>query len=106
MLNRVLSNAACLALLSAGLVFATVASAGQSKIDPADRNTILQIKRDVMRDKSLSTDAQHIAISAEGGTVTLKGQVHSDAEKSTLLAHAQKHAGQSHVVDQLTVENR
>ena len=106
MLNRVLSNATCAALISAGLFFTTIAKADQGKIDPADRNTILQIKRDVARDKSLSTDARHITISAEGGTVTLSGQVHTDDEKKALLVHAQKHAGQSHVVDQLTVDNR
>jgi osmotically-inducible protein OsmY len=81
-------------------------TADPNKIDPADKNVTLQIRRDVERDKSLSTYAHNVKIIVQHGTATLKGAVRSDAEKQTVLGYAQKHAGSGHVVDQLAVEPR
>lgn len=112
-MNNILKYATGLAVVSTGLLLHAPAldayqapTADQAKNDGADRNLMLQIRRDVVRDKSLSTYAHNIKIIAQNGTVTLKGPVHSDAEKQAILAHAEKHAGQGHVVDQISVDNK
>jgi hyperosmotically inducible protein len=112
-INDILKHVVGIAVLSTGLLLPapTVAAqqaptADKSKNNGADRNLTLQIRRDVVRDKSLSTYAHNIKIIVEKGTVTLKGPVHSDEEKKAILAHAEKHAGQGHVVDQIVVDNK
>lgn len=113
MMNNFFKSSSAIALLSGALLFAAphvsafqAPTADQSKNNGADRNLTLQIRRDVVRDKSLSTYGHNIKIIVENGTVTLKGPVHSDAEKQAIIAHAEKHAGQGHVVDQITLDNK
>ena len=80
-------------------------TAGQSKNDKTDVQLTRDIRRDVMKDKTLSTYGHNVKIITEGGKVTLKGPVHSDDEKKTIEGYAQKRAGDSNVDDQLTVKN-
>ena len=63
-----------------------------------------EIRRDVVKDKTLSTYGHNVKIIAKGGKVTLKGPVHSEDEKQTIANYAQKYAGAGNVVDELTVK--
>lgn len=68
-------------------------TAGQQKLNPADRTLTKKIRQAVIADKSLSTYAHNIKIVSQDGTVTLKGPVHSEAEKTTIEAMAAEIAG-------------
>jgi hypothetical protein len=46
-----------------------------------------------MEDKSLSTDAHNVKVISQNGTVTLKGPVKSEAEKSAIVSKAVSVAG-------------
>lgn len=61
------------------------------------------IRRAVIKDKSLSMDAHNVTIITKAGKVTLKGRVKSDAEKQTVESAATNVAGPGNVNDQLTV---
>jgi osmotically-inducible protein OsmY len=58
-----------------------------------------------MEDKSLSTDAHNVKVISQDGTVTLKGPVKSEAEKTAIVAKAVSVAGSADkVVDQMSVK--
>jgi len=79
-------------------------TADQAKNTLSDREIMRHIRRDVVKDKSLSTDAHNIKIISEHGKVTLKGPVHSEDEKKAIEEHAQKYAGDGNVTDAITVK--
>jgi len=79
-------------------------TADQAKNNLSDRELMRQIRREVIKDKSLSTYGHNVKIIAEHGKVTLKGPVHSDDEKKTIEQYAQKVAGDTNVTDELTVK--
>jgi len=68
-------------------------TADQQKMNSADRDLTKKIRQAVIADKSLSTYAHNIKIISQNGIVTLKGPVHSEAEKSTIEAKATEIAG-------------
>jgi hyperosmotically inducible protein len=68
-------------------------TADQQKMNGADRELSKKIRQAIVADKSLSTYAHNVKIISQEGTVTLKGPVHSDAEKSTIEAKAAEIAG-------------
>ena len=81
------------------------ATADQQKINPADRALTAKIRKAVMADKSLSTYAHNVKIISQGGTVTLKGPVRSNAEVESIVSKATASAGGSdRVVNQLSVQ--
>ncbi len=57
-------------------------TADQQKETPADRQLAQQIRRALVKDKSLSTNGHNVKIIAQNGMVTLKGPVDSDTEKA------------------------
>jgi osmotically-inducible protein OsmY len=63
------------------------------------------IRREIVRDKSLSTYGHNVKVVAAGGRVTLKGPVHSEDEKKAIEQHAEKYAGAGNVTDELTVKS-
>ena len=79
-------------------------TADQGKNNTSDRELMRQIRRDVVKDKTLSTYGHNVKIIAQGGKVTLKGAVHSEDEKQTIANYAQKYAGPGNVNDELTVK--
>jgi hyperosmotically inducible periplasmic protein len=79
-------------------------TADQAKNDRADRDLEKHIRRDVVKDKSLSTYGHNVKVVADHGTVTLRGPVHSEDEKRAVEEHARKHAGDGHVKNELTVK--
>lgn len=68
-------------------------TAGQQKENGSDRVLAQQVRRALVKDKSLSTYAHNIKVIAENGVVTLKGPVHSDQEKQAIEAKAAEAAG-------------
>jgi len=79
-------------------------TADQGKNSMSDRDMEKHIRRDVVKDKSLSTYGHNVKIISDHGTVTLRGPVHSDDEKRAIEEHARKYAGDGHVTNELTVK--
>jgi hyperosmotically inducible protein len=72
----------------------------------ADLDTTQAIRKAVMSDDSLSSDAKNVKIITNGGVVTLRGPVKTDAEKRSVEAKALASAGPNRVDDQLDVETK
>ena len=79
-------------------------TADQQKDNAADRTMTAKIRRALVADHSLSTYGHNVKVIVSGGAVTLKGPVHSEAEKQSIVAKAGAIAGQDKVTDQLTVK--
>jgi len=65
----------------------------------SDRNITQQIRKDLMKDSSLSFTAKNVKIITIDGKVTLRGPVKSEAERSTIEAAARRAAGDGARVD-------
>ena len=63
-----------------------------------------KIRRSIVSDHTLSTYGHNVKVIVSGGAVTLKGPVHSEAEKQSIVSKAESIAGQDKVTDQLTVK--
>ena len=84
---------------------ANEATAGQQKENAADIAMTRKIRKSIMADKSLSTDAHNIKVISQNGSVTLKGPVKSDDEKKVLMAKAVAVTGSADkVTDQISVK--
>ena len=79
-------------------------TADQQKENNSDRDMSKQIRQSIVKAKSLSTYAHNVKIVAQNGTVTLKGPVKSDEEKSAVEAKATAVAGEGKVINQLQVK--
>ena len=84
----------------------TEATADQGKNNLSDRELMQHIRRDVVKDKSLSTYGHNVKIISDHGKVTLKGPVHSEDERNAIREHAKKYTDEGHIDDQLTVKER
>ncbi len=62
-----------------------------------------QIRRQIVRDKSMSMYAHNIKIITNNGLVTLKGPLKSDIELGKILASAHRIAGTANVIDEMEV---
>ena len=83
----------------------TPPTADQQKMNAPDRKLTQKIRRAVVADKNLSTDAHNVKIISQNGMVTLKGPVRSEEERKAVVAKAADIAGGSDkVTDQLTVK--
>ena len=78
-------------------------TADQQKENSGDRELARQIRRAIVKDKSLSTNAHNVKIIAQNGTVTLKGPVNSEEEKKAVEEKAFKVAGPDKVTSQIEV---
>src|SRR5205814_5397284 len=56
-------------------------TADQQKENRSDRELARQIRRAIVKDKSLSTYAHNVKVVVQNGTVTLKGPVRSEDDK-------------------------
>jgi hypothetical protein len=72
----------------------------------ADRTVTQKIRRAIVDDKSLSTDAHNVKIITVDGVVTLRGPVKSDQERSAVVAKANKVPGVKKLNDQLDVAGK
>jgi hyperosmotically inducible protein len=80
-------------------------TADQQKVNASDQELTKKIRRSVMGDKALSTDAHNIKIISQNGAVTLKGPVMSDDEKKAIVAKAVAVTGSADkVTDQISVK--
>ncbi len=64
------------------------------------------IRKAVVADKALSTNAHNVKIITANGVVTLRGPVNSAEEKETIAAKAQKVAGVKNVDNKLEIASR
>ena len=78
-------------------------TADQQKENAADRELTQKIRRELMRDKALSSYAHNVKVVTQGGQVTLKGPVRSEAEKQSVESKAVEVAGAEHVTNQMSV---
>jgi len=79
-------------------------NADQGKNNQTDRALMQKIRQAVMADKSLSTYAHNVKIIAQDGKVTLKGPVHSEAEKQSIEQKATDIAGAGNVTNEITIK--
>jgi hyperosmotically inducible protein len=78
-------------------------TADQAKNSKSDIQLMKEIRRAIVKDKSLSTNAHNVKVIASGGKVTLKGPVKSEDEKTAVEQKAVEVAGSGNVTNQLTV---
>jgi hyperosmotically inducible periplasmic protein len=78
-------------------------TADQQKENANDRQLTQQIRRAIVKDKSLSSDAHNVKIITQNGAVTLKGAVKSAEEKQTVESKAAEVAGADKVNSELQV---
>jgi hyperosmotically inducible protein len=81
----------------------TEPTADQQKENGSDRELARQIRRALVKDKSLSTNAHNVKVIAQGGMVTLKGPVKSEEEKQAVEAKAAQIAGSDKVTSEIQV---
>src|SRR6185437_917872 len=74
-------------------------TADQQKENKSDRELVRQIRRAIVKDKSLSSYAHNIKVVSQNGTVTLKGPVRSEEEKQAIEAKAKEVAGSTATVN-------
>jgi len=73
--------------------------------EKADRELAAAVRKAIVSDKSLSTNAHNVKVVAKDGTVTLRGPVRSDDEKTKVSQLTRQVEGVSNVDDQLLVKN-
>jgi len=78
-------------------------TADQQKDKQNDLKMTQDIRRSIVRDKSLSTYAHNVKIITQNGMVTLRGPVRSQEEKGAIEAKATEVAGVKHVKSELQI---
>jgi hyperosmotically inducible periplasmic protein len=76
---------------------------GDQSETKADRTLTQRIRRALVKDKSLSTNAHNIKIITTHDAVTLRGPVKSAHERDTIVAKAQQLAGSKQIDNQLEI---
>jgi len=71
----------------------------------ADLDMTQAIRKALMADDSLSTNAKNVKVVTSNGVITLRGPVKNDAEKKSVEAKAFAAAGTNRVDDQLDVQS-
>jgi hyperosmotically inducible protein len=79
-------------------------TADQQQKDRTDRDLTEQIRRSIIADKTLSTDAHNVKVITRGGQVTLRGPVRSESEKRAIEAKAAEVAGADKVTSDLAIK--
>jgi osmotically-inducible protein OsmY len=70
---------------------------------PADLETTRNIRRAIVKDDQLSTEAKNVKIITVDGNVTLRGPVKTDQEKAAIVSKAAQVAGDSNIHNELQV---
>src|ERR1700693_2243338 len=73
---------------------------------PSDLKMTREIRRALVKDDQLSTDAKNVKVITIDGAVTLRGPVKTDQEKADIAAKAAQLAGDSNVHNELEVAGR
>ena len=79
-------------------------TADQQRMNTSDRELTQKIRQALMADKSLSTYGKNVKVIAQHGKVTLKGPVHTEAERKNIEEKAAHIAGAANVTNQLAVK--
>ena len=82
------------------------ATADKQKENSTDRQLTQQIRKALVKDKSLSTYGHNVKIISQNGMVTLKGPVKSEEEKQAIEAKAAQIAGADKVTNELEVASK
>jgi hyperosmotically inducible protein len=80
-------------------------NADKAQNNLSDRELMAHIRRDIVKDKSLSTYAHNVKVVSANGKVTLRGPVRSDQERQLVEQYAKKYAGDKNVTDEVTVRS-
>ena len=78
---------------------------GDQSESEADRTITQNVRQAVTADDSISTNGKNVKIITVDGTVTLRGPVKSEQEKTNIAAKAQQIAGVKQVDNQLEIAN-
>ena len=78
-------------------------TADQQANDKSDVELARQIRKAIVNDKTLSTNAHNVKVIVRGGMVTLKGPVNSAEEKQSVETKASQLAGADRVANELQV---
>ncbi len=78
-------------------------TADQQSLSRKDAELTRQIRKEIMKDKSLSIYAQNVKIISMNGLVTLKGPIRTEDEQRRILQKAKSFAGAANVVDQMDI---
>ena len=70
-----------------------------------DRTITAEIRKQIVDNDALSTNAKNVKIITQDGVVTLRGPVKTTQEKTTVASIARKATGVKRVDDQLEVEH-
>jgi hyperosmotically inducible periplasmic protein len=81
-------------------------TASQQSNAKSDVELIRKIRRAVVRDQSLSVLAHNVKIVSVNGSVTLRGPVKTEEEKTAIASKAQGIAGADKVDNQLEVKGQ
>jgi hyperosmotically inducible periplasmic protein len=76
---------------------------GDQSNTKTDLHLTQEIRKALMADESLSTNAKNVKIITANGVVTLRGPVNTPQEKATIEAKAQSIAGAKNVESQLEI---
>jgi hypothetical protein len=76
---------------------------GDQAENEADRKITQDVRRALTSDDSLSTNAQNVKVITDNGTVTLRGPVKSEKEKTEIENKAKQVAGVKKVDNQLEI---
>lgn len=89
---------------ASGPVVATPGTDSGGEADNArDRKITEDVRRAILADDSLSTDAKNVTVTTDNGVVTLDGTVASEGEKKLVAAKALQVAGVKSVENQTDV---
>ena len=80
-------------------------TSGDQAENETDRTISQNIRQSVVADDSMSTNGKNVKIITVDGTVTLRGPVKSEKEKTNIGAKAQQVAGVKRVDNQLEIAN-
>ncbi len=80
-------------------------TADQQSNAKTDVETTRQIRRAIVADKDLSTNAHNVKIITRAGKVTLKGPVKTEEEKQAVASKAAEVAGAANVKNLISVTN-
>jgi osmotically-inducible protein OsmY len=78
-------------------------TASDQPTDEIDVYLVNRIRKDIMAEKELSTDAKNVKIIAINGQVLVKGPVRSKEEAQTILKFARAAAGVPNVINEISV---
>ena len=78
-------------------------TAGDQSENEADRKITQEVRKSIVDDDKLSTNAQNVKIITNDGQVTLRGPVKTQEEKKAIESKAKQVAGVKNVENQLEI---